>query len=148
MEVNDMNDETDKGKLNKFICKNYTTDEKGDISLWSLGWQSIEFIIAICVIGVLICFSIVILGAVVFTLPGFIMESVYFGSFDVPFTALTVVFSIAIDVVIIVIILLIKFSMKVKVAHCPVKEESEHNEPKEKKKSLGDEFHEGDEING
>lgn len=140
-----MNDEADKGKLNKFICENYTTDEKGDISLWNFGWQSIEFIFAFCVLGVLIIGGAIIIVAVVFTLPGFIIESIYGGSFDSPTTASTVIISVAADVVIIIIILLIELSMKVKVAHCPVKEESEHNEPKEKNKSLGDEFHEGDE---
>lgn len=134
-----MNDETDKGKLNKFICKNYTTDENGDISLWSFGWQSIEFIIAICVIGVLICAGVSILLCVVFTLPGFIMQCVIDNTLDVPITASTVIISVAVDVVIMTIILLIDLSMKVSVAHCPVKEISVDNECGGCTDSIGDE---------
>lgn len=118
-----MNDEADKGKLNKFICKNYETDEKGDISLWNFVWQSIEFILAICVIKVLMIGTVIIIGAVVFTLPGFMIQSVINNTLDVPITASTVIISITADVVIIAIILLIKWSMDVNVAHCPVKEE-------------------------
>lgn len=139
-----LDNETDKGNLNKFICKTYDVDEMGDISLWSFGWQSTIYIILTCILGVLIGACVVMLGFIVFILPGFVIQCVIDNTLDSPITASTVIISLAAHVVIIAIILLIKLSMKVNVAHCPVKEESEHNEPIEKKggawKSFGDEY--------